>query len=145
MKIIVLEGNSNSGKTNTIWKLRQNLLNSGNLPAPNTFILHGSQMFIDDFEEIINVANQKVAIVSMGDYSNSLVKRIHYYGTLGCDVLVCTLSNGSLKKYSPKINARKAIIHYKTNLPFIQKTVDFNKSTQDNTNDNDAKLLLGLI
>lgn len=145
MKIIVLQGNSNMGKTNTIWKLREKLVNAGHPPVPNTFILHGPHNFIDDFEEIISVVNQKVAIISMGDYSNILAKRIHYYGSIGCDVLVCTLSNGSPRTYSPKKNARKAINLYNPVMPFTPKTLDFNESSQDHTNNSDAALLMALI
>lgn len=145
MKIIVLEGKSRRGKTSTMWILRDKLINGGGHSVPQSFILKGSKMNFDDFEETIFYNNQQVTLISMGDYSNILAQRIHHYFNNGSQVLIFTLSNGYKNTPSLKINARNAINTYSPLLPFYQKTVDFNSSSQVRTNEADAIVLQGLI
>lgn len=139
MRIIVLEGMPNKGKTTTIWLVRDLLLAAGGLAT--AFKIYGTppRPYIDDFEDIIeNYKSLKIGVYSSGDYSNDLAAAVRRFSSLGCDVLICALSINN-----PKINANKAINSFVNRR--ITKTVEPNKSLQPVVNNTDANTIFSLI
>ncbi|WMC07179.1 hypothetical protein [Elizabethkingia anophelis] len=137
MKIIVIEGKPNIGKTTTMWEILD-ILSPGGVRSPS-FHLYGTTPYKDDFEEIISgYRSLKIALYSIGDYSNALAKAIRKFHTTGCDVLICPLSTNT-----PKINARKAINSF-VNIKH-PKIFESNPSLQKGVNIVDANAVIALI
>lgn len=137
MRIIVLQGKPNSGKTTTIWYVRDLILkNGGNSIRLNVF---GEQvLYKDDFSEKIVFNNLKIGIFSMGDLSNNLSKVIYEYAGKDYDVLVCTLSlYGSKKRANQAINTYDAVR--------VDKTIENNRDLRKQVNLSDAQTIFDLI
>lgn len=76
MKVIVLKGRDNSGKTTTLKKVHEFLMKAGGEQETNYKVdLKGN----DDFRDVINFAGKKIGIVTQGDYGKKQIKQ-------GCDV-----------------------------------------------------------
>jgi hypothetical protein len=141
MRIIVLEGMPNKGKTHTMWLLRDILTSLAIGGVSTALTIYGSGIVSpkNDFEDIIiNYKSLKIGIYSQGDYSNYLASEIRKFEKLGCDVLVCTLSLNTLK-----INANKAINRFSNTR--VPKTVEPIKALQINANNADASAIFSLI
>ncbi|ADQ83002.1 hypothetical protein J5295_08785 [Riemerella anatipestifer] len=135
MKLIVLERDSNTGKTTTIGLLYEKLLNNGGA-STNKQPLGGGP---NDFSDIvINYKSLKIAIFTMGDYSTAISKAIVHYDNLGCDFFICSLSKG---KY--KVRANNQINNY-PNIK-IQKTISSQSISEIQANDNDAYQIFSMI
>lgn len=140
MRIIVLQGIRNKGKTNTIWLLRDLLLNNGGNPIPNEFQIFGNNQihYKDDFKDIINYNGMKVALYSMGDYSTYLANAVYNYDRQGCDVLVCALSTNNAK-----VRANNALNQFKA--ARINKTIASNRNNPTTENIADAQIIFNLL
>lgn len=140
MRIIVLQEMPDKGKTSTIWIIRDLLLRNNGISLPNQFQIFGSNPipFKDDFKDIIMYNNLKVAIYSVGDYSNYLVNAIYDYDSQGCDVMVCALSTNTAK-----VRANNTLNRFNANR--INKTITPNATAELATNTADAQKLFNLI
>jgi hypothetical protein len=140
MRIIVLQGMPNKGKTNTIWLVRNLLLNNGGNPIPNEFQIFGNNQiqYKDDFKDIINYNGMKVALCSMGDYSIYLANAVYDYDRQGCDVLVCALSTNNAK-----VRANNALNQFNTTR--INKTIAPNRNNPTIENTADAQTIFNLL
>ncbi|PKP27934.1 MAG: hypothetical protein CVU02_02380 [Bacteroidetes bacterium HGW-Bacteroidetes-19] len=137
MKIIVLQGKRNSGKTTTIWYVRDLIINNnGN---SKELIVFGKQShYEDDFSDVIDFNNLKIGMFSMGDLSNNLSQAIYKFANKGCDVVICALSlSGS------KIRANQAINTYIATR--VDKTIEHNKDLRTQVNRMDAQTIFNLI
>jgi hypothetical protein len=138
MRIIVLEGLSNRGKTSTIWHVRDLLLN--NMAIENSIHVYGTNptYYVDDFLSIFDYNGKKVGVFSMGDNSTILAQEIYNFASQNCDVVVCALSTGT-----PKVRANKAINNFPNQR--IPKTISPNASAELVTNTADAQTIFNLI
>ncbi len=84
MKVIILHGKHNSGKTTTFNRLYDRFLKTEEVKIISKNELPGR----DDFECIINYKNKKVALFSLGDYMYAIGSAVGYYTKEQCDVLV---------------------------------------------------------
>jgi hypothetical protein len=92
----------------------------------------------NDFSDIVNRGQQRIAFFTMGDYSTYLANAIYDYARQQCDVLVCALSTNS-----PKIRANNALNQF--NATRINKTVAANANAQLESNTADAQTIFNLI
>jgi hypothetical protein len=88
MKVIMLSGRDNCGKSTTL-----NLLYEEVKPAKDEDIISPKNILGNpknrDFECIIRYENKTVAFFTMGDYSPPLCSVFTKYNKLNCDILVC--------------------------------------------------------
>lgn len=140
MRVIVLQGMPNTGKTKTLWLVRDLILSNGVQSEPNAFFIFGQYKIPhkDDFKDIIQYKGKRIAFYSTGDYSTYLADAIYDYDRLGCDVLVCALSINTAK-----IRANNALNHF--NATRINKTVAPNTNAELATNTADAQTIFNLI
>ncbi len=114
MKIIVLNGQSGSGKTTTLGMVYKQLTEV--LGA--SVIRSKSRIRQDsiDFECVLDYQNKKVAMFTMGDISIDVLCAAAFYDGYGADVLIIANSDKqmALKRLRNK---------YQQNLIVIQKTL----------------------
>lgn len=140
MRIIVLQGMPNTGKTSTLWLVRDLLLNNSGSSIPNEFSIFGNNPtpYKDDFKDIILFNSLTVAIYSTGDYSTLLANAIYDYNRKGCDVLICALSTNTAK-----VRANNALNQF--NSTRINKTIAPIATAELATNTADAQTIFNLI
>lgn len=92
MKIIVLSGPSNCGKTTTINAVFDSLC-GGNRKASNVLFYNSpvGNPVQNDFEGVLDYKNKKIAFFSMGDYKRDCINAIVKYA--GADVLIMAMNN----------------------------------------------------
>ncbi|QBO59585.1 hypothetical protein [Chryseobacterium salivictor] len=134
MRIIILQGMPNRGKTSTLGLVWSVLTINGGI-STNRQPLGGDP---NDFSDIVIINNQRVAFYTMGDYSNYLANAIHDYANQGCDVLVCALSIDNAK-----VRANNAINQF--NNTRRDKTIESVHLTEQQANDIDAQWILNLV
>lgn len=84
MKVVILHGKHNSGKTTTFNHLYAELLSRKAEVCEPKRELPGR----DDFECILKYNGKKVALFSLGDYMFAIGYAVGYYTRTNCDVLV---------------------------------------------------------
>lgn len=84
MKVVILHGKHNSGKTTTFNHLYDRLLEDGATEIEPKKELPGK----DDFECILKYKGKKIALFSLGDYMFAVGYAVGYYTRAECDVLV---------------------------------------------------------
>lgn len=97
MKLIVLEGLSDAGKTATINVAYQLILQAGYDQVPNCF----EDLKHNDFLDVLTNGAQKVGIVSQGDYArriNSVKNHLAKLQSFGCDKAICAVTSGPKKQ-----------------------------------------------
>jgi hypothetical protein len=134
MKIIVLQGMPNLGKTTTLNLVWDTLINNGGT-STNRQPLGGDP---NDFSDIVAFNNQMVAFYTMGDYSNYLANGIYDYSIQNCALLICALSINT-----PKVRANNAIIKFVNVI--INKTIASSQLTEQRANTSDANKIVGSI
>lgn len=135
MRIIVLEGLPNKGKTATLNILHKLLLQNGGV-STNKSPLGGDP---NDFSDIVtNYKSLKIAFYTMGDFSNYISKAIQDYDSQKCDIFICALSTTPYK-----VNANKRINRYQ-NIR-VPKTISNTVNQHRLDNSNDASYLFSLI
>jgi hypothetical protein len=90
MRLIVLTGASNSGKTGTLNLVYDYLISKQGWKSTNKELLGGNP---NDFSDIIVSGKRKIAFYTMGDYSRKVRDAISNYNTLDCDILICACNN----------------------------------------------------
>lgn len=136
MRIIVLEGLSNKGKTTTINLIYDIILYHGGNPTDKQQI--GNPIFKDFKDIVTDYKDKKIAFFSMGDNSNELVNAINTYNKEKCDLLICALSTDT-----EKIKANAALDNFKTTR--INKTAVSEQDIQCRANVMDSLIILGLV
>lgn len=135
MRIIVLQGMPNTGKTRTLNLVYDMLVPNGGGVSTNRQPLGGDPR---DFSDIVVRGTQRIAFFTMGDYSTYLANAIYDYDRQGCDVLVCALSTNNAK-----VRANNALNQFNTTR--INKTIAPNATTELVTNTADAQTIFNLI
>jgi hypothetical protein len=79
MKVIMLIGEPNSGKTTTIHEVYKSL----------TGHYHKNWPPKKDFEDIVTHKGKKIGFRSDGDLACSAIEAMAKYGKKGCDILIC--------------------------------------------------------
>ena len=88
MKVVMLSGAPNSGKTTVLNDLYDHLIKAGAFVQAAKAQLGGNPL---DFECILNVKGKHVAIYTMGDYKEYCYKAVIKYAL--CDTLVLAYSD----------------------------------------------------
>lgn len=127
MRIVVLQGMPNTGKTSALNLVYNMLVSSGGGRSTNRQSLGGDP---NDFSDIVVRGTQRIAFFTMGDFSTYLANAIYDYDRQGCDVMICALSTNNAK-----VRANNALNQYNANR--INKTIAANKNnpTAENTLD----------
>lgn len=99
MKIIMLKGPDNSGKTTTLNLVYNELVNNRKAKVCS-YVKVGWKG--DDFACTLDYKNSKVAIYSMGDYSIDIDRTIKYYTYKSADVLI--IANRNKSKFDQQSN-----------------------------------------
>lgn len=134
MKIIVLEGKGNVGKTSTLNVLYYDIIAEGAVMSPR-IPLGGDA---NDFESIGDFNGEKIAIYTMGDFSSTLRTAIYNYSALGVDILICAINTNSKMAWANSaINHFSHVRHPKTTTAIT--------STRSAVNRADASILFSLI
>ncbi len=135
MRIIVLQGMPDTGKTQTLNLVYDLLVPNGGGVSTNQQPLGSDPR---DFSDIVIRGTQRIAFYTMGDYSTYLANAIYDYDRQGCDVLVCALSTNTAK-----VRANNALNQF--NATRINKTVAPNATAELATNTADAQTIFNLI
>lgn len=88
MKLILLQGPSHCGKTETFIKLREKIISDFTGTELHFERINNSR----DFQSVIKCNNKQIALFSMGDLKGECIKAIFKY--LGVDVLVLAENAG---------------------------------------------------
>lgn len=135
MRIIVLQGLPNTGKTRTLNLVYNLLVPNGGGVSTNRQPLGGDP---SDFSDIVVRGTQRIAFFTMGDYSTYLANAIYDYDRQNCDVLICALSTNTAK-----VRANNALNQF--NATRINKNVAPNPTAELASNTADAQTIFNLI
>lgn len=135
MKIIALQGLSNTGKTTTIGLVYELLLQNGGKSTNKTPLGLDPKDFCDI---VLGYKNLKIAIFTIGDNSTAISKAISGYNVLECDIFICSLSTGT-----PKIRANNKINRFPNTR--IVKTTCPPAINENQANNTDANTIFSLI
>jgi hypothetical protein len=135
MKIIMLEGGTNTGKTTTMGMVFVALhMNGGTM---NNFTAVQSPMdFEADFDYPVRGKTQKVAIYSKGDNIKHCNAAINKYSQLNMDTLIIAYSTKSTRLTIPQKD---------TLVPPVQKTVAPPAVSEVQANKKDCRKIISLI
>lgn len=136
MRIIVLQGMPNTGKTRTLNLVYDMLVPNGGGVSTNRQVI--GNPFQNDFSDIVIRENQRIAFFTMGDYSTYLANAINDYDRQNCDVFVCSLSTDT-----NKVRANNALNQF--NAIRINKTIAPNPTAELAINTADAQTIFNLI
>lgn len=135
MELIVLKGDGNVGKTETINIVYQLMLSNGYTQVAGYLEDLGK----DDFVDVLYNGSQKIGIVSQGDYAigtYSVKNHLIRLQNAGCDKAICACTNGK-----PKIiNAINGYIH-----TIINKTKEPDASLQEIENKKSAQKIISYL
>lgn len=134
MRIIVLQGLPDKGKTTTI-NLVWDLLRNNGGTSTNRQPYGGDP---NDFIDTVLWNNLKIGILSMGDLSTPIANEVRNFNNQKCDVVVCALSTNTAK-----VRANNAL--NKFNALRINKTIAPNQNAELATNTADAQTIFNLI
>lgn len=135
MKIIALRGKDHCGKTTTLIILYNRMLkNRGRSTCKKT---EGNPLN-NDFSDIVNYKDLKVAFFSMGDYSLETTRVIKEYHALNVDILILA----SNTKFANPIKLIKEYNHQ-----LVEKTIVTTNTENDQlmANTSDANTIFNLI
>ena len=132
MNIIVLSGKNSCGKTTTLNIVYDTLILQG--ASSTNKVQEGGDK--NDFSDIIDWKNKKIAFYTVGDFSYAVIDVVVKYLNLNCDTLVCACNNRFVKPY-------KEFAKY--NSTIINKTITTTSTDKQVKNNNDARTILNLI
>lgn len=135
MRIIVLQGMPSTGKTSSLNLVSDLLLQSTGISTNRQIIGNSVQ---NDFSDIIQWNNLRIAFFTMGDYSTYLANAIYDYNNQNCDVMVCALSTNTAK-----VRANNALNNF--NATSIDKTIAPNQNAEIAINTADAQTIFNLL
>lgn len=124
MKVIMLMGTPESGKTTTLNMVYDELAKSG-----ATVISNKSQLGKDpqDFKCILQYQGKRVGIFTMGDYYEEIIYALGYFEGMGCDVLIIANSNKSKPRDRVAADPANVIIDKTMPLSNASNTADMHK------------------
>lgn len=129
MKIVLLSGPPNSGKTTVLGLFYTHLIANGASVHTKRSQIGGNK---NDFECILILNGKSVAIFTMGDYKEECYRAIIKYAS--CDILAIAYSDTFSKSITDFLSS---IPHHAV----IQKT----QGDRTSSNDVDVKTLMNLI
>jgi hypothetical protein len=91
MKIIVLTGACNRGKTCTLYLVHEKLILHGGKVSNHKHIGDIDQR---DFSDVVTYKRKKIAVFTMGDLEDKLCNAIKSYKRKKCDFLICACNRG---------------------------------------------------
>lgn len=114
MKIIMLKGPDNSGKTTTL-----NLIHDELVKKMNATIVFKVELGWkgDDIASTLDYNNRKVAIFSMGDYVEDIKRAIDYFEHKSADVLI--IANRNKHQFDNLVHQSGNVL---INKPKVRKT-----------------------
>lgn len=121
MKIIILEGKDETGKSLTMNLVYAYLLNKGAYLIDYSKITYGSPC---DFEAILKYEEKSVAIYSLGDTKYQCANAVKSYEEKKIDVLIMAYDSAKFKNHDDWYN--RAIKIKKTEETDVQKQLDVN-------------------
>lgn len=134
MRIIVLEGLHDRGKTSTLNILFYDIIAAGGIMSART-PLGGDP---NDFTSEGDFLGQRIAIYTMGDMSSSLRNAVYDFASRGIDVLICALStNSNMSWANNAINNFTNVRHSKSETNVLTNRSALNRA--------DASILFSLI
>ncbi|MDR1107707.1 MAG: hypothetical protein LBL19_01600 [Spirochaetaceae bacterium] len=95
MKIIMLTGPAQSGKTTTLNLLYDKITDKGSKNVLACKSVLGNPA-VNDFKCVVSYKDKKVAMYTMGDYYKAMIEAIIEFAN--CDVLVLAYNNGFAAK-----------------------------------------------
>lgn len=119
MKIILVEGPANSGKTTVINKVFDNI-------SKDEVIMPREQVGGDkhDFQAVVQHNGKRIGFYSMGDYEDCVKNNIELFATQHkCDILIIANSNFS--------GVSRFIEEIKADCTIVQKDYPANDTTKD--------------
>lgn len=129
MRIIVLQGMPNTGKTITLNLVYDLIVRPNGIGISTNRQPLGSDP--NDFSDIVTRGNQRIDFYTMGDYSNHLANAIYDYSRQNCEMMVCALSINT-----PKVRANNALNQFNTTR--INKTIASAQITEQQVNNRDG-------
>jgi tRNA uridine 5-carbamoylmethylation protein Kti12 len=136
MKIILLSGPPNCGKTTAINLVYRNLTKG----LPNPPAKQSIRNYKKDFECIVAFKKKQVALYSFGDVLFDTYNAIIKYCGMGADVLVAAHNNnGSRRQQLAKI-VQNSSLNY-----LINKKIAKSKNAEAQCNTNDCSAIIGKI
>ena len=135
MKVIMLLGVSNIGKTTTINEVYNALAgkNGENIICPKTGFTGSPK----DFECVLKYKEKQIALFSLGDLSREVTQAMCYYDNMKCDILVCACNINRLmpQRYLARYPGSQ----------IIQKSIANQKAEEYKENKEDANKIISLI
>lgn len=134
MRIIILIGINDTGKSQTLNLLYHQLITRGAQSHNDRVVLGDPAQ--NDFSETITWNNLKIRFFTMGDYPLYLRAGIIDAANANCDLLICACS---------RFTATLIGYFQQHVLQFVSKTVTLNAQQQNTINATDAQTILNLI
>lgn len=132
MKIILLFGTTNCGKTSTIKAVYDSLKSHSDI------IKYEEIGNADgDICSVLKYHGALIAICSMGDYSNFVCDRIKEYDQMGCSIFICACNDKFVRPFT-------RIEQYKGS-KLIRKTVCDIEEGRADVNQKDASCILQVV
>lgn len=119
MKVILLSGAPSSGKTTTLNKVYDELIELGAVPLRPKKQLGGNP---NDFECVLTYMAKQIAIFTMGDFAIEVIHAMSFYEGMGCDVLIVANSDKTMPV--------KRLSRYPSNV-HIWKTMPLNNESNE--------------
>lgn len=138
MKVIALEGFSNSGKTKTLNIVYSLLLQAGYAQVANAF----QDLSNDDCLDVLEIPGKRIGIVTQGDYaigSCSVRNHLIHLQSYNCDVVICACTLGTSKQ-----KIKDAITAYPSH-HFVSKSKSSSVALERIDNFNNATHIMSLI
>lgn len=124
MKIIVIRGPKNCGKTTTINKVFDYFTKQSSeyRVVEERDYINGDQK---DFSAVISYNGRKIGFYSMGDYFRNVVEALKCYECKGCDILLCAC-NDRFKSFDNVIRSKVTDVVEKVSIEnnITQKVID---------------------
>lgn len=142
MKVIMLVGRNNCGKTITLNMVYQDVLKTGGISITGKTPLGDQrpttpQNFLrNDFSDTVSFQGKKVTFYTMGDFAYGVADAMREYNNQGVDILVCACNEKLKKPFLEIENYDKEII--------LKKLASATTSEQK-ANTDDAKQIYSLI
>lgn len=129
MKVLMLKGKDNCGKTTTINRVRDIL-------SKESQTIEMEPINKADFSCVLLYRGLKVGIYSEGDYSTKIINKMNEYAEKGCDVFVCACNE--FKKPQNKIQIHEGSI-------LINKTLCDISISKEEANEKDTNRIINII
>ena len=130
MKILMLKGKGNCGKTTTIKKVLDVLLKESQM-------IEKEAAYEPDCLCVLLYKGLKIGIFSMGDYAREIVAKIDEYAEKGCDVFLCACNDRF-------VTPLRKMETYECSM-LIHKTLCDTSISMEEANDRDANKIINQI